>query len=132
MKALLDWFIALFSIKCPKCHKGNMFTYANLYNWKKGDVMPEHCACCGQSMKPEPGFYFGAMYMSYALYALMFVPSFLITVTFDLPYMEFLIFFVLLIVVTSPYIFRLSRAVYLYMFVSYDPEAAKCEGKKVG
>jgi len=126
MKALFNWIFALVRLRCPKCHQGKMFTYNNMYNWKKSDVMPEHCSCCGQPMEPEPGFYYGAMYMSYALYAALFVPAFLATVFFNLPYKEFLILFIVVIVVISPYIFRLSRAVYLYMFVRYDKEAAKC------
>jgi hypothetical protein len=77
-------------------------------------------------MEPETGFYYGAMYFSYALYVALFVPMFLLTVLLGLPYLEFLIFFVILIVLVSPYFFRLSRACYLYVFVKYDAEAAKC------
>lgn len=29
--------------------------------------MPDHCPECGLSFMPEPGFYYGAMYVSYAL-----------------------------------------------------------------
>lgn len=125
MKAVNTLF-ALATLKCPRCHKGNMFTHSNMYIWKTSHLMPETCACCEQSMEPETGFYYGAMYLSYALYVALFVPSFLITVLLDLPYLEFLIFFVFLIVLISPYIFRLSRACYLYMFVRYDAEKAKC------
>jgi len=78
-------------------------------------------------MEPETGFYYGAMYLSYALYVALFVPSFLITVLLDLPYLEFLVFFVIFIVLVSPYIFRLSRACYLYMFVKYDESAESCK-----
>jgi hypothetical protein len=117
---------ALATLKCPRCHKGNMFTHSNMYIWKTSHLMPEKCACCGQLMEPETGFYYGAMYFSYALYVALFVPMFLATVLLDLPYMEFLIGFVVLIVLISPYFFRLSRACYLYLFVKYDADAAKC------
>ena len=128
MKAL-NTLIALATLKCPRCHKGNMFTHSNMFIWKTSHLMPSACSCCKQPMEPETGFYYGAMYISYALYVTLFVPSFMITVLLDLPYLEFLIFFVILIVLISPYFFRLSRACYLYLFVKYDKEAAKCEYK---
>ena len=31
--------------------------------------MPERCAHCDQKTEPEPGFYFGAMFLSYLLTA---------------------------------------------------------------
>ncbi len=127
MKSLLQRIAALLSLKCPRCYKGNMFTHSNMYIWKTSHLMPEACSCCKQPMEPETGFYYGAMYLSYALYVALFVPSFLITVLYDLPYLEFLIFFCLLIVGLSPYIFRLSRACYLYMFVSYDKTTESCK-----
>ena len=125
MKNTFGWLVAMFTLKCPRCHKGKMFTYGNMYSWKKSDIMPEHCSCCGQSMEPEPGFYYGAMYLSYALYVMLFAPSFLVAVFFDIPFMEFFIVFVILIIAISPYIFRLARACYLYMFVKYDETAGK-------
>jgi hypothetical protein len=126
MKALDNTLVSLLTLKCPRCHKGNMFTHANMYVWKTADVMPEKCSCCEQQFEPETGFYYGAMYLSYGLYVLLFVPMFMITVFCSLPYFEFFISFVVLIVVLSPYIFRLSRACYLYMFVRYDKEKSKC------
>jgi len=121
MNALLNRTVALFSIKCPRCYKGNMFVSSNIYSWTKGDLMPDKCSCCGQAMRLETGFYFGAMYISYALYVTIFIPSFMITVIFYLSYLKFLISFIIFIVVTSPYIFRLSRAMYLYIYVRFDP-----------
>ncbi|MGN6645514.1 MAG: DUF983 domain-containing protein [Cytophaga sp.] len=127
MKPLNSTLLSLVTLKCPRCHKGKMFTHANMYVWKTSHLMPEACECCGQPMEPETGFYYGAMYLSYGLYTMLFVPMFLLTVLFDLPYLEFFISFVVLIFAISPYIFRLSRACYLYLFVRYDKEAAKCK-----
>jgi hypothetical protein len=120
MKKSMNRAVALLSLKCPRCYKGNMFIHANMYIWKTSHLMPETCSCCKQPMEPETGFYYGAMYVSYALYVVLFVPMFMATVLFDLPYFEFLIFFCFVIVGLSPYIFRLSRACYLYFFVHYD------------
>jgi len=126
MKATNRLF-ALLTLKCPRCYKGNMFTHANMYVWKKSYIMPESCSCCDQPMEPETGFYYGAMYVSYALYVAVFAPTFFITVYFDFPYLEFLILFTILTIALSPYFFRLSRACYLYIFVKYDKDKARCK-----
>ncbi|ABG60491.1 DUF983 domain-containing protein [Cytophaga hutchinsonii] len=126
MKAFNNTLFALLTLKCPRCHKGKMFTHSNMYVWKTSHLMPEKCSCCEQPMEPETGFYYGAMYLSYALYVMLFVPMFMITVFFDLPYFEFFISFVVLTVLISPYFFRLSRACYLYLFVRYDKEKSNC------
>lgn len=125
MNAMIKRLWALVRLRCPKCYQEKMFTYGNMYSWKKSDVMPVKCACCGQPFTPEPGFYYGAMYMSYALYAALFIPAFMVTIFMDLSYEIFYISFVLSALVVSPYIFRLSRAVYLYFFVDYEKQYKK-------
>jgi hypothetical protein len=123
----MNWLVPLLRIKCPKCHVGNMFVHSNMYSFKSSNEMYEDCPCCAQTMKPEPGFYYGAMYVSYALSVALFIPSFFITVYFDLSYIGFLIFFSIITLILSPYFFRVSRAGYLYMFVRYDKSKATCE-----
>ena len=59
--------------KCPRCHEGKFFDSANPYNLAKMTSMPDKCPECGQPYEPEPGFYFGAMYVSYALGVALFV-----------------------------------------------------------
>ncbi|ABG58288.1 hypothetical protein CHU_1011 [Cytophaga hutchinsonii ATCC 33406] len=120
MNAMIQRLWALVRLRCPKCYQEKMFTYNNMYSWRKSDVMPVTCKCCGQPFTPEPGFYYGAMYMSYALYAALFIPAFIATILMDLSYEVFYISFVCIALLVSPYIFRLSRAVYLYFFVDHE------------
>jgi endogenous inhibitor of DNA gyrase (YacG/DUF329 family) len=56
----------LITNKCPDCHKGNVFQNSNLFTYKK-DMMHQACPACHQPFEKEPGFYWGAMYPSYAL-----------------------------------------------------------------
>ena len=35
--------------------------------------MPEKCAVCDQKTEPEPGFYYGAMFISYGITAFLFL-----------------------------------------------------------
>ena len=53
--------------KCPKCHQGDFFETSNPYNLKKFDKMYNRCAVCAEDFERETGFYYGAMYVSYAL-----------------------------------------------------------------
>ena len=52
--------------KCPYCHNGQFFI-SHAYNLRKmGDVYHD-CSVCNNTFIPETGFYFGAMYVSYAI-----------------------------------------------------------------
>ena len=81
------------------------------------------CPHCNQSFEPEPGFYFGAMFVSYGINTLLFIASW-ITLTLVYPdYSLALLLSILVAVVLMglPFTFRLSRSIWLSMFVSYDP-----------
>lgn len=57
---------AILAAKCPRCHQGNMFP-VSMVSFKKLSVVNSHCPHCNASLEPEPDFYYGAMYISYAL-----------------------------------------------------------------
>ncbi|HQV74812.1 MAG: DUF983 domain-containing protein [Flavobacteriales bacterium] len=53
--------------KCPHCHEGEFFVTRNPFDLSKvGDVLP-NCSVCKRKYESEPGFYFGALYVSYGL-----------------------------------------------------------------
>ena len=55
---------AISECKCPRCHRGRMFTHSAL-NLRKFDDMYEHCPVCKFRYEIELGFYWGTMYISY-------------------------------------------------------------------
>ena len=67
---------AALKLKCPKCAQSNLFTDPNPYHFKKLGDMPVVCPNCALPFTPEPGFYYGAMYVSYALTVAMSVFNF--------------------------------------------------------
>ena len=92
--------------------------------------MHEHCPVCGQPTDIEVGFYYGTGYVSYALSVAFIVSTFvawkvLIGMTFDIDDNRIFYWmgtaFVLLFAV-QPLLMRLSRSLWLSMFVSYDPD----------
>ncbi|WP_026236408.1 DUF983 domain-containing protein [Pontibacter roseus] len=107
--------------KCPRCREGNMFPKGTLYSTRFADMNP-NCPCCGQTFEPEPGYYYGAMYVSFGfnvgifLIALVILYQFVEEVT-----MAMMIGLVAVVVVAFlPIIFRLSRAIWINIFIRYE------------
>ena len=49
---------------CPRCRQGQLF---RLPVWRGPIAMHDRCPVCGLKFEREPGYFVGAMYMSYAL-----------------------------------------------------------------
>jgi uncharacterized protein (DUF983 family) len=115
---------SILKMKCPKCHVGNIFVNNNHFKLSTLSHINKTCSCCGQPFEPEPGFYFGAMYVSYGLGVVYFLLSFLI---FDyllhFPGWLFLGIYIISLLILWPIVFRISRVMYLNLFVRYDKHA---------
>ena len=125
---LTNMLYSSFGNKCPKCHKGNVFKYNNPYNLKHFDEMNTECPCCGEIFERETGFYYGAMYVSYAWMSGWFIVTFTINSFFiHAGLLHYLIFFFTSILILSPMTFRVSRITWLNFFVKYDPKKSECQ-----
>lgn len=114
-------FRKLILAKCPKCGIGNCFEVQNPYNLTRFSKMNKYCPHCGLDLKQEPGFYFGAGYLSYAIQAIWFaVTFFVLYFGFDAEGVKVLIVSILLIIITTPYNFRLSRVLWLMISANYN------------
>ena len=88
--------------------------------------MPTHCPVCRQKYELETGFWYGTGYVSYGLTVGFSVISFIawwIISGFSIHddrVFYWLIFNGVLIVLLQPWLMRVSRALYLYFFVSYN------------
>ena len=79
--------------------------------------MYSNCQICNQVFEPEPGFYFGAMFISYALAVAMSVTSWIFLYVLFKPAFEvYLVVILILNVVLLPFIFRYSRTLFLFGF----------------
>ncbi|GAB3204318.1 hypothetical protein GCM10027293_37760 [Pontibacter aydingkolensis] len=98
-----------------------MFPKGTLYTTRFADMHP-NCPCCGQTLEPEPGFYYGAMYVSFAFNVGIFLVALFILYQFvDEVTMAMMIGIVAVSVVgLLPIIFRLSRAMWINIFVKYE------------
>ena len=111
---------------CPKCHHESMYESSNPYLVTQLFKMNERCSNCHTKYKIEPSFFYGSMYVSYgvgiAFAVAAFVISFLIIGT---SLKTAFIVIVVTLVLFLPIIIRLSRNIWINLFMSYDKELAK-------
>jgi len=123
---------SIFTFTCPRCHEGKLFKHKGTYA-KGFTELNKKCSVCGEDFEREPGFYFGAAYVSYALTVALWVALYVALTVFDsLGIMEFsffddgLLFLlsgILLLIVLLPYIYRFSRSIWINFFVHYRDDA---------
>ncbi|MDB4286399.1 DUF983 domain-containing protein [bacterium] len=112
----------ILKLKCPRCMEGNLFAAKSAYNIRDLGKMPPECTNCGQDYVIEPGFYFGATYISYGITVAFLGIGFLLNwliIGWNLEIAAPVL--VSLFVLISPMVFRLSRSVWIHTFVKYDP-----------
>lgn len=116
-------FKAMWNNKCPRCRKGDIFI-------KPLDIlnpldMPESCSICGQATEPEPGFYYGAMFLSYGIASLILLPTTLFMLFyFKLSFTTTFIIMGLIVVAGFFKLLRGSRSLYFHLVVKYNKEFA--------
>lgn len=117
---------SIFTGTCPKCQEDSMYVNKNPYSISETMKMHEHCRNCGFRYKVEPNFFFGAMFVSYAVSVLIGIIIFLLTYFIFKANLKtaFVAIFAGLILL-MPIVTRLSRNIYINIFVSYDKEAGK-------
>lgn len=120
---------SLLTMRCPRCRRGDMFLNKNPY--KKFGLnymldMHSHCPVCGQKYELELGFWYGTGYVSYGLTVGMSIFTFLLwwlTIGIsvdDARLTYYLIFNGILVIVLQPWLMRLSRVLFINMFVKYS------------
>lgn len=90
--------------------------------------MNSHCERCGVMFEPEPGFYFGAMFVSYAFSVMLFVAIGLaVYFLWDPADWVYLVAIGSGAVLFTPFSFRYSRILFLYFFggIHFDPSSAR-------
>jgi uncharacterized protein (DUF983 family) len=102
---------------CPKCQNESMYKEKNMLKLSKN----EYCGHCGLKYQIEPSFFYGAMYVSYALNVAVGVAAFIISYVFcSSSLKQSFIAIIISMIVAFPYVLRLSRNIYINMFVDYD------------
>lgn len=105
---------------CPKCHQENMYKEKNAYVLSSTLTMNEKCSNCGLIYQIEPSFFYGSMYVSYAVGIAFAVAAFVIShLVFKTEVLGTFISITATLIISLPIIARLSRNLWINMFVKY-------------
>ena len=108
--------------KCPRCHEGNFFKYTFTMNIFKVNKIEKKCSQCDLKYMIEPAFYFGALYVSYGITVAICIVTFIISkIIFDLALLSSFIAVFIVLILFIPVNLRLSRILWINMFINYKP-----------
>lgn len=121
--------------KCPKCRTGNMFAASPLRFF--GQKMNEHCPHCNFQFEIEPGYFYVAMFVSYAMNVAIMVTfamaTYLLTHSWD-PWV-YLAATLVPAFLFWPFTFQYSRIILLFWLtpgVHFEPERARPDYHQAG
>lgn len=102
--------------KCPNCGEGKVFKHGPYH--RQFIVVNTECTHCRMKFEPEPGFYFGAMYFTYAINVALMIFALVLFNMFSEEFspLHYLITIVVIVLVFINFIVRLSRLMMLYLF----------------
>jgi Ca2+-dependent lipid-binding protein len=117
---------SMFTGTCPVCQSESMYKESNPYKLNKIFQMHERCSHCNTKYKIEPSFFYGAMYVSYGVGIAFAVAAFVIAfLFFGGGLMTSFYAIIGTLVVFMPVIMRLSRNIWINIFMHYDKKKAE-------
>lgn len=115
MKSILD-------MTCPKCRTGRLFE-TTTFSFQKPFEMYNRCPHCNQKYMLEPGFYFGAMFVSYTITGLFcLIVIGLSMLVFGLNVWTSFALLILICIILFVWFFRISRSIWIHGWVKYNPK----------
>jgi len=125
----ISLFSALWLAKCPRCRRGNVFTN-RMYGFKAQKIN-EYCPHCGLKFEREPGFFYVAMFVSYALNVAQMIAlclaTYLVTGNMESPWL-YISVVLAGVFLFAPFNYRYSRIALLYWLtpgLRYEPDRSK-------
>ncbi|HDZ13395.1 MAG TPA: DUF983 domain-containing protein [Pricia sp.] len=113
---------SILKLKCPRCRTGDLFINPGLFVFSRILDMPDRCPHCNQDFKFEPGYYTAALWISYPILLLLFVPLTILGFTLaDFSFFFKLVYPVLILISLFLQIplMRMARAILLAMTIDY-------------
>lgn len=107
--------------KCSRCHKGDVFVSKNPYELSKMFQLHDSCSHCKLVYVNEPSFFYGALYVSYAISSGWFMIWYALeNVLLNWETLTFALFVMGFIVIVAPLTLRWSRLIWLNFFYKYE------------
>ena len=109
--------------KCPRCHIGRFWASDNPFKnmFSRSLETCKTCDNCCLFYELETGFWYGSMYVSYAISVAVMVLFWSLT-TFFLPIINIfneILIIVLAILLVSPVNYHISRLIWINFFIKY-------------
>jgi uncharacterized protein (DUF983 family) len=119
-------FSSALHAKCPKCRTGNMFANG-MYHFG-GQKMHSECPHCGFHFEIEPGYFYVAMFISYAMNVAeavtLAIATYILTGNMESPWLYISVILGVAFAL-APFNFRYSRVILLYWLtpnLHFDPK----------
>ena len=106
--------------RCPRCRLGTMFHHSIFRGWPK---MHLRCPVCGLLFAREPGYFLGAMYISYIVgMGIVSVFAVLVWGITAWGFTKDVLVAVVLFLPLAPALTLFSRVLWVYLDQTVDPE----------
>jgi uncharacterized protein (DUF983 family) len=114
----MSWLAALLHQVCPRCRRGRIF---RVPVFRAPLDMHDACPECGLRFQREPGYFTGAMYVSYFLLALPATALYVTWLVQGWPMKYLLGSAFVLSLPLVPLVVRISRVIWIYVDRTFDP-----------
>jgi hypothetical protein len=111
---------SILGFKCPYCHEGDFFI-SHPYDLKRTGDIHDTCPKCNGRFNIEPGFYYGAMYVSYAIGVAAMVTVWVATAVLfpEMSPTALVISILTTLILGSPLFYALSKIIWANIFFKY-------------
>jgi len=117
---------AMWNYKCPRCQKGDLFV--SPFEFSNPTNMHQRCSECSLDFEPEPGFYFGALIVSYGISSwLLLLPALTLTLYYKWSVGAAMGLAIAVTALVYFKLMRVSRSFYLHASIRYDSSLESSE-----
>jgi hypothetical protein len=113
---------AMLMMRCPSCRKSHVFINKSIFPLSELVFLKDECEICGQKMKSEKnnggGINYALTMILFFLNLCWYAPIFGISYKDNSVY-YYLITSTIIVLLAQPYLMRLSRIIYLYLYVGF-------------
>ena len=110
--------VSLLKEKCPNCEAGQVFSSNGSIFTLKLPEMNKKCPSCSHTFEIEPGYFYGAMFVSYGLVVMEMFLFFLLSLPFKINLNIRLTIIIVPMLFLSIVNFRFSRIIWMYLFTN--------------
>jgi len=122
---------SLFGMKCPNCRIGFVFQHKYIFPLSKTVALKENCEVCGQKLVAERnnggGINYALTVVIFFLNLVWYWPIFGMSYEDDSIY-YYLTTSIIVVVLLQPWLMRISRMLYLYLYIMFGTSPTTGKG----